>query len=266
MTALNSGGPTSYEDVNPILQMMFRDVQAILGPQLVAFYLYGSLSLADFDPASSDIDFLIVTAEDLSEAALDRLRAMHADIAASGLPYANRLEGSYIPRAALRRYDPQNAHHPTIGVDWPFHVGWHGYSWVIERHIVREHGVVVWGPPPDTLIDPVSPQELRAAVCMQIQKFWRAKLDSGDVEWLRPRDYQAFAALTFCRALYMLHNGAVVSKPRAAAWTLETYPQWRPIIERALLWRSQHEKDDLADTLAFLRDALSHIEEACGDI
>src|SRR5579875_976563 len=161
MTALNSGGPTPYEDVNNVLQVMLRDVQAILGPQLVAFYLYGSLSLGDFDPASSDIDFLIVTAGALSEAALDRLRVMHADIDASGLPYASRLEGSYIPRAALRRYDPRNAHHPTIGSDWSFHIEWHGYNWVIERHIVREHGVVVWGPPPGTLIDPVSPQELR---------------------------------------------------------------------------------------------------------
>ncbi len=266
MTALNSGGPTPYEDVNNVLQVMLRDVQAILGPQLVAFYLYGSLSLGDFDPASSDIDFLIVTAGDLSEAALDRLRVMHADIDASGLPYASRLEGSYIPRAALRRYDPRNAHHPTIGSDWSFHIEWHGYNWVIERHIVREHGVVVWGPPPGTLIDPVSPQELRAAVCTQMQKFWRARLDSGDIEWLRPREYQAFAALTFCRALYMLHNGAVVSKPKAAAWALETYPQWRPIIERALLWRSQFEKDDVADTLAFLHEALLEVQKACQTI
>jgi predicted nucleotidyltransferase len=263
MTALNASGPTPYVDVNNILQVMLRDVQAILGPQLVAFYLYGSLSSGDFDPASSDIDFLIVTAEELSEAAMERLRAMHADIVASGMPYASRLEGSYIPRAALRRYDPQNARHPTIGGDWPFHVGWHGYSWVIERYIVREHGVVVWGPPPSTLIDPVSPQELRAAVCTQIQEFWRARLDSGDVEWLRPREYQAFAALTFCRALYTLLHGAVISKPQAAAWAMEAYPQWRPIIERALLWRSQHKKDDLTETLTFMHEALLQVQEVC---
>jgi hypothetical protein len=60
---------------------------------------------------------------------------MHAEIASSGLPYATRLEGSYIPRHALRRYDPANARHPTIGTDWPFQVEWHGNDWIIERHI-----------------------------------------------------------------------------------------------------------------------------------
>jgi hypothetical protein len=34
-----------------------------------------------------------------------------------------------------------------------------GY-WVIHRHMLREHGVVLAGPPPHTLIDPVQPDEL----------------------------------------------------------------------------------------------------------
>jgi predicted nucleotidyltransferase len=135
LISANPPGPTPYEDVNTILHLLLRKVQAILGSQLVGFYLYGSLSLGDFDPASSDIDFLIVTADDVPEEALGRLRGMHAEIASSGLPYATRLEGSYIPRHALRRYDPANARHPTIGTDWPFQVEWHGNDWIIERHI-----------------------------------------------------------------------------------------------------------------------------------
>ena len=38
-----------------------------------------------------------------------------------------------------------------------------GY-WPIHRHILREQGVVLAGPPPRTLIDPVQPDELREAV------------------------------------------------------------------------------------------------------
>jgi len=253
--------PTPYEEVNTILLVLFTNVRAILGDQLVGLYLYGSLSLGDFDPASSDIDFLVVTAEDLSEEVLERLRIMHATIASSGLPYATWIEGSYIPRRALQRYDPNNAHHPTIGVDWPFQVGLHGRNWIIERHIVREHGVVVWGPSPQTLIDPVSLGELRAAVCEQLKSRWQSQLD--EPEWLRPRDYQAFAVLTLCRALYTLHEGMTSSKPRAAAWAQEAYPRWKPMIERALTWRSEHENDDLTETMAFLRDALMQAQRIC---
>jgi hypothetical protein len=256
-------GFTPYEDVNALLFDFLARVRVVLGERLVGFYLYGSLSLGDFDRESSDVDFLIVTTDVLPGRALDELLEMHASIASSGLAFANRLEGSYIPRAALRRYDPQNAFHPTIGVDWEFHVGQHGSNWVIERYIVREHGVVVWGPSPRTLIDPVSRHELKEAVCEMLRGFWNDQLTGA--EWLRPRDYQAFAVLTMCRAFYTLSEGSVVSKPEAAAWACQTLDvKWRPVIERALDWRHQHEKDDLTETLDFLRFAVMYGKELCG--
>lgn len=263
MTSEQPPSPTPYGAVNRLVLMLLTKAQAILREKLVGCYLYGSLSLGDFDPQSSDVDFLIVTTEDLAEEVLAELRDMHASIASSGLPYADCLEGSYIPRAALRRYDPHNASHPTIGVDWEFHVGQHGSNWVIERHIVREHGVIVWGPSPSTLIDPIPPRELREAVCEMLRDFWQAQLT--EAEWLRSRDYQAFAVLTMCRALYTLNQGDVVSKPQAAAWACQALdPRWRPVIERALIWRHQHEKDDLTATLDFIRFAIMQAQEVCG--
>jgi hypothetical protein len=261
MTSSHSPYPTSYKDVNTLLLFMFPKIQAILGDQFVGFYLYGSLSLGDFDPASSDVDFLVVTTEDISEEIFESLRDIHALIASSNLPYANYIEGSYIPLKALRRYDPHNAHHPTIGIDWPFRIALHGSNWILERYILREHGVIVYGPPPQTLIDPVTPEEMRVAVCEQLKNFWSVQLDGP--EWLRPRSYQAFAVLTLCRALYTLHQGMVSSKPHAALWAQETYPQWKPIIERSLLWRTQYEEDDLTETMNFLRDALKAAQKMC---
>lgn len=258
-----STNPTSYSDVNTLLLLLLARVQTILREKLIGCYLYGSLSLGGFDPESSDIDFLMVTAEELTGNVLEELQAMHAEIATSGLPYANRLEGSYISRAALQRYDPQNASHPTIGIDWDFHVGQHGSNWIIERHIVREHGVIVWGPSPKTLIDPVSIETMKAAVCETLKTFWTAQLAGAD--WLRPREYQAFAILTMCRALYTLKRGAVVSKSEAAAWACQALDsRWRPTIEKALIWRSQHVKDDLGETLAFMSFAIMSAEELCG--
>lgn len=262
MVSARDTGPTPYEDVNALLGLLLTKVQAILGSQLVGLYLYGSLSLGDFDPQSSDVDFLAVTEEELPEEQLEQLRVMHENIAASGLRYARRLEGSYILREALRRYDPNNARHPTIGVDWAFHVEDHGANWVIERSIVREHGVIVLGPSPQTLIDPISTRELRAAVCAQLTNFWQTQPE--EPAWLRPRDYQAFAVFTLCRALYALRQGVVSSKPQAAAWALSAYPRWKPTIERALSWRSQHEEDNLTETMAFLREALAEALQLCG--
>ncbi len=259
MTSLQ---PTPYPDVNALLRLLLDGVRDILGDQLVGMYLYGSLSLGDFDPDSSDVDFLVVTATELPGAMLDALREMHARIAASGLRYADKLEGSYIPRAAIRRYDPANAAHPTMGIDWDFGVGQHGSNWILERAILREHGVVVYGVSPRTLIDPVDPADLKAAVCDGLRDFWAQQLVSAD--WLRPRAYQAFAILTMCRALYTLSEGAVVSKPDAASWALEQLdPAWRPLIERALVWRHEHADDDLTETLEFIRFVVGCGRDAC---
>lgn len=109
--------PTPYTDVNTLLLTLLARIQTILKNRLVGFYLHGSLSLGDFDPEASDVDFLVVTTEELRGEILDELHTMHNEIAASGLPYANYLEGSYISRAALRRYDSRNASHPAISVN-----------------------------------------------------------------------------------------------------------------------------------------------------
>jgi Aminoglycoside adenylyltransferase, C-terminal domain len=246
-------------EVRPVLASLLISMRAVLGDQLVALYLYGSLSSGDFDSASSDVDFLAVTSGNITEddAAFEQLRAMHARIAASGLPFADHLEGSYISQDTLRRYEPATAWHPTIGVDWPFKLGFHDVNWVIERAIVRERGVILWGPPPATLINPVSPRQLREASCQQMKGGWRDTIH--DEAFLRKRNYSAFAILTFCRILYTIHHGAFCSKPVAAAWAAQTNPDWQPMIAWALAHRADHTETDLAELTeikAFLWDAL----------
>src|SRR5690348_8027960 len=181
------------EAVRPVLALLLSGIQDVLGDQLVGLYLYGSLSSGDFNPASSDLDFVAVAREAIAEndSAFEQLRQMHERIAASGLPFATNLEGSYISQAAWRRYDPVTAWHPTIGHDWPFKLGFHDANWVIERAIVRERGVVLYGPPPETLTDPVSPQQLRAATCQQLTDVWQSRIDDHD--WPRAGLYAAFA-------------------------------------------------------------------------
>lgn len=244
------GGPTPYPAVNDALALLLREARAILGAEFVGLYLYGSLSLGDFTPGSSDVDFLIVTREALPPATLAALAALHARLAVGNLPYARKLEGWYFPRAALRRDDPA-ARVPTIGADWPFGLGEPGPVWIIERWIVRERGITVIDPSPATLIDPVPPEALRGAVRALLRDFWARQLDGPD--WLRTRDYQAFAILTMCRALHTLATGTVVSKPAAAAWaTAHLEPRWSPLIARALSWRHDARPDDMAEMLSFV--------------
>jgi len=252
--------PTPYPEINALLDRLLGDVRRILGTEFVGMYLYGSLSGGDFDPESSDVDFLVVTEHALPKTAVAALGEMHARIAASAIPWADRLEGSYIPRAAIRRYDPTNNRHPTLGADWDYGIGDHNETWVIESAIIRERGVTLAGPPPATLIDPVSPNELRATVRTILTHLWLRHTEGPEPEWLRSRHYQAFAILTMCRALYTLEYGTVPSKPVAARRAQQILPPpWPALIARALRWRSDHAPDEMTDMLAFIRYTVARV-------
>ena len=53
--------PTPYAGVNAVLHHFLASIQAIVGSHFRGMYLSGSLALGDFDPRSSDIDFIVVT-------------------------------------------------------------------------------------------------------------------------------------------------------------------------------------------------------------
>ena len=248
--------PTPYPDVNAVLDLLLSGVQTVLGDHLVGLYLYGSLASGDFDPERSDIDFVVVTADELPDEMIAALEAMHRRIWASGLKWAAKLEGSYMPQTTLRRYDPTAAPCPQIN-EGRFYVARHGSDWVIQRYILREHSVTVTGPTLQTWIDPVQPDDLRRAIVGILREWWSSMLQ--DPEWLLRTEYQAFAILTMCRALYTLEHGTVVSKPVAARWAQEALGErWAAAIDWALAWRHDESSSHLDDALGLVRYTLEH--------
>jgi len=251
---------TSDSDINALLQELLSNAQIILGNHFVGMYLYGSLASGDFNPERSDIDFVVVTADNLPGETISALKAMHTRLAAGGSMWATRLEGDYIPRYALRCYDPTQARYPHLGVDGHFDVEQHESDGVIQRHLLRVEGIVVVGPAPQTLIDPVLPNDLRRAVLGTLRGWWSPMLH--DSIRLRSREYQAYAALTMCRALYTLQHGTVVSKTVAARWAQQSLGElWIALIERALAWPRDPQQDKMNETLDLIRYTLERSQQ-----
>jgi hypothetical protein len=256
---------TPWPEVNRAVERLRDGIAEALGGQLVGLYLHGSLALGDFYPPASDIDFHAATTGALDDPSVERLAAMHTAFKAEG-GWPARLEGIYFPVATLRRHDPSGAPAPTVGVDWDLRPGRPGPTWILDRWVTRERGVVITGPDPRDLIDPIGPADLRAAVLASLLGHWADQLEEGaDVGWLRPRNYQAFAILTMCRDLYVLEEGAVVPKPVAAGWAMaHLAPPWPARVEQAMAWRADEQVDDrhLPGTLAFVAHAVDRARSA----
>ena len=242
-------GPTAHDDVNVFLGQLHGNQRAVLGDWLVGLYLGGSLALGDFNPESSDIDFTAVTRDELPPELVGELEQMHARLWAGGTKWARKLDGSYVPQQVFRRWTPDHAPCPFVEGN-EFYLTQQG-SAVIQRHILRARGVVVGGPEPHTLLDPVEAPELRGAVQDMLARWWRPLLD--DSGWLRQESKQPFAVLTMCRMLYTHEQGAVVSKPVAAQWGRQAIDgRWGGLIDWALARPHAAGIDHLAATLGLV--------------
>ncbi len=252
--------PTTYPDVNSSLQELLSGVQIALGDRFVGLYLYGSLATGDFDPNRSDIDFVVVTTGKLPEEMISALGSMHTQLAASGSKWAKKLEGTYLPQTTLRRYKPDDGPFPCIN-EGKYYLAHHENDWIIQRHVLREHGVVVAGPALlQDWIDPVGPDELRRAVLKFLREWWVPMLKNPDQ--LHSREYQAYATLSMCRALYTIQYGSIVSKSAAAAWAQDTLDKhWTGLIVRALAWPRGEQLNALDNTLGFIRYVLKRSEQ-----
>jgi predicted nucleotidyltransferase len=247
--------PTPYPEVNEVLNLLHKNVKEILQDQFVGMYLYGSLSSGDFDPETSDIDFVVVTSEMLAEETIAQLESMHNQTWATSLKRAGKLEGAYVPKELIRRHNPNGAPCPTVN-EGKFYLDRLGSDWIIQRHVVRECGVIFEGPNPKTLINFVRPDDIRGAVMGILREWWFPMLD--DPSWLRDheRGYHSYAILSMCRVLHALEYGTIASKPVAARWAQEKFgARWKQPIELALLARKPipAEFDLLDEALEFIR-------------
>ena len=238
-------------------------IRPILGSQLAGVYLYGSLTTGSFD-RQSDIDVLVVTHGELTEEMFAALGALHEQIAAGESWCATQLEVAYIPLSALPRYDASTSVYPHLdrGKGERLQMKEHWSDCVVQRHVLRERGITLAGPPPETLIDPVAEDDLRQAMRDLIPR-WAESLFSDPSDLAR-RGTQAYVALSICRMLYTLETGSVASKREAAAWAGTALDEkWRDLVARA--WRGRENPDaeptagDVSTTLEFMRYAAGRV-------
>jgi hypothetical protein len=257
--------PTPFNDVNIVLLDFLIRIREILGSQFEGMYLYGSLALGDFDLVSSDIDFIVVTQNEISDELYAAIEEMHEQFDQSGSAWARGIEAAYIPKGALFLTAPTTEKYPQVEKGTrlfkaPLEVGW-----CFQLHSLREHGVVVAGPNPRTITGTVSLDDMRRAVDA-ITGRWleQAGHDPEWLEWVRRLEAQSFVVLTLCRMLYSIETGDVASKPAAARWARQSLePHWLGLIDRALA--NQHTQGEVAsqeveDTLAFIHYTFEKIQ------
>ena len=262
-----------YPELRNVLHTFVDEIAAELRENLVGIYLVGSLASGDFD-LDSDIDFLVVTNVELTEADMKPLQEIQIRIHDLDCYPAKHLEGSYISLSDLNNwnivgekklyyFDNGNTVYEESTHDNQWHVRW----------ILRQRGITLVGPNPETILNPIPINEMHKEIkrtMLQVLEFFQEEINRPLSFW-NSRFGQSFAVLTYCRMLQTLHTGKVQSKKAGVKWAKEFVdPQWVEIIDQA--WNEREgvrflvkiqqraEQTLLYQTLEFIKHAIAQID------
>lgn len=236
--------PTPYADANQLIAVLFARLQSLLGSKLVGLYLEGSLVLGDFDPKTSDIDLLAAVSGEIDDAEYAALEEMHANLVKEYPQWDDRVEVCYISVEGLQSVKTIACPIINISPGEPFHRTEAKKEWIMNWYLTRESSKTLFGPPPKTLIEPISHAEY-----IQSVKDHARSWDQW-VEDMRNRYAQSYAIFSLCRALYSVRNGKQVSKKQAALWAKAQLPEWAGVIQNAIDWKDAG-RDTEPDEVSF---------------
>jgi len=262
-----------YPELPAILTEFVSSVKNDLDKNLIGVYLVGSLAIGDFD-LDSDIDFLVVIKEDLTNEAVLSLQEIHSRIYRIGCYPAQHLEGSYITYDLLNQPEDVGVQ-PLWYLDngsTTFERATHDNQWHV-RWVLRERGITLLGPKANSLLPPIPINALRSEVISLMQKIadtFAAEIHDP-LTFLNSRFGQSFAVLSYCRMLHTLKTDTVQSKFAGMKWALQALDsRWAGFIQQA--WeerkgvrhmvkiRQPAQQSALEETMAFIKYAIHEID------
>ncbi|GAB6929479.1 DUF4111 domain-containing protein [Paenibacillus sp. JCM 10914] len=204
------------------------------GSNLVGIYLHGSMAMGCFNPATSDIDLLLVIQDHLSKETAkrfgQRLLTFHDRLSNQGgielsIVLEDSIENMQYP--PLFEFHYSNVHREKYRDDPDYICGGFGDHDLAAHYTVIYHrGVTLYGKPIHQVFKrAVDPSYYRQAI---IQDVASAASDIAELP--------LYFTLNLCRVLYYLRENIVSSKQEGGEWGLRVLPApYHGIIRQALL-------------------------------
>jgi hypothetical protein len=232
--------PPIPSKLSSLLESLTVQFPVLLGRNLVGAYLYGSVTHNGFNPKRSDVDCLVVTHRDLSDAQFRRLGAWLEQNEKSN-PWTLRLQMSFLLKDHVLTMNSKACHY-QFGVLERGSSDGNPIIWLDYQRTGR----ILFGSPPETFLPAITPKIFSAALDRELAYVKEEISEKPSSEWRDVRMYRAYAVLTICRILYSTEKRSTTSKADAAKWVIKKWPRrWTKIINRALAFNEIGRESDI---------------------
>ncbi len=188
----------------------------VLGDYLIGIYVYGSLARNCFNPATSDVDIVVVVAKPCNEKVISEIQRVHQN---TNLP----IDAAFV---TCKQLNVMKFPAPVTFLIKPLSSGKivrlpeGSPDFLVQRQDVYESGIVLVGPTANKLFRPV-PWNL-------LERY---------LDLLFPHIVPRFknSVLMLCRIAYAYSHQKLCSKQEAGEGAIHVFSQqWHPMIEKAL--------------------------------
>lgn len=192
-----------------------HDLAEILGDNLFEIIIHGSFALDDFRPNLGDLDYMVVTNENLGDSMNARLFELHDHYRSKRKLLLHQLEGTFYPM------------HFLVELSFPFtgcyigtsRTGWRKISSFqnsfMDLRVINEHGIHLFGKNPK-IYNPVDSQILKEQIS-GLDAFVTSAATAksrGIGLWM--------AIIHWCsRTIFYHSTGRIASKTEACHWCAE---------------------------------------------
>ncbi len=245
----------------------------VLERDLVGVYAAGSIALDAYQPGRSDIDVAIVVTGPLSppakQALVEGLRHEALPCPARGV----ELVVYRVEVAAAAGGEPGFEVELNSGAVMPFRVTWAGearrdedgtFWYAIDRSILAERGLTVYGPAAATVFRSVPDEQLVTLLLASLQWHLAQPADGGDPSAVPGPAWTDDAVLNACRALQRIRTGHWSSKVAAGQQLLwdDPDPAVRDVVSRAIAARQGGAHPSVQEAQTFQRTVLAGLQRS----
>ncbi len=221
------------ESIQPLLQNYILQVNQQTPNLLTAFYIEGSIALDGFNEHFSDIDFIAILNRQITLVEIETLRSIHSTIEKIFPEW--RMSGSYFQVIDLSHFKDA----PSQNLF--FHDGvlqLHGHFELnsVEGWILKNHGIALIGPEPQTLGFSVDWNFLIQKMRDNLNSYWLSWANQPQRILMLFSDWGIqWAVLGVLRQFYSFRENDITTKTKAGEYALTCLPEkWHRLIQEAL--------------------------------